>query len=244
MQPEEIKSSWQIDALAWFETHKLQLAYAGAAALAVWLAAFTYKHVRTGKEAEANAALAALSKPADKSGKQIQPAAADYLKVAEQHAGTPAGERALLFAADRLFTEGKFLEAKARFEKHLAANAAGPAAAVALMGVAACQEAIGETDKAVATYQQVLSQHSGSPETHQAKLALGLLHEQKNQGDQALRLYDEVLRAKPTTVWRMEAEMRREQLLRKDPKLALGATAATSAATTLVVPATNAPAKK
>lgn len=244
MQPEETQSSWQIEALAWFETHKLHLVYAGAAALAVWLAAFTYKHVRAGKEAEANAALAALSKPADKSGKQAPPAAADYLKVAEQHAGTPAGERALLFAADRLFAEGKFPEAKGRFEKYLAANATSPAAAVALMGVAACQEAAGETDKATATYQQVLSQHGSSPEAHQAKLALGLLHEQKNQGDQALRLYDEVLRAKPATVWRMEAEMRREQLLRKDPKLALGAAAATSAATTLVAPATNAPAKK
>lgn len=241
MQPEETQSSWQIEALAWLETHKLQLVYAGAAALAVWLAAFTYKHVRAGKEAEANAALAALSKPADKSGKQTPTAAADYLKVAEQHAGTPAGERALLFAADRLFTEGKFSEAKARFEKYLAANATGPAAAVAQMGVAACQEAAGEADKAVATYQQVLSQHGSSPEAHQAKLALGLLHEQKNQGDQALRLYDEVLRAKPVTVWRMEAEMRREQLLRKDPKLAPGATAA---ATTLVAPGTNAPAKK
>ncbi|KAF0180963.1 MAG: Tetratricopeptide TPR2 repeat protein [Limisphaerales bacterium] len=109
------------------------------------------------------------------------------------------------------------------------------------MGVAACQEAAGETDKAVATYQQVLAQHSTSPEAHQARLALGLLHEQKSQGEQALRLYDEVLRAKPVSVWRMEAEMRREQLLRKDPKLAPGTTAA---ATTLVAPATNAPAKK
>ncbi|KAF0180962.1 MAG: hypothetical protein FD161_680 [Limisphaerales bacterium] len=101
MQPEETQSSWQIEALAWFETHKLQLVYAGAAALAVWLAAFTYKHVRAGREAEANAALAALSKPADKAGKAAPVAAAEYLKVAEQHAGTPAGERALLFAADR-----------------------------------------------------------------------------------------------------------------------------------------------
>lgn len=244
MQPEETQSSWQIEALAWFETHKLQLVYAGAAALAVWLAAFTYKHVRAGREAEANAALAALSKPADKAGKAAPVTAAEYLKVAEQHAGTPAGERALLFAADRLFTEGKFPEAKARFEKYLAANPTGPAAAIALMGVAACQEAAGETDKAVATYQQVLAQHSAAPEAHQARLALGLLHEQKNQGEQALRLYDEVLRAKPVSVWRMEAEMRREQLLRKDPKLALGATAAASAATTLVAPATNAPAKK
>lgn len=244
MQPEEIKSSWQIDALAWFETHKLQLAYAGAAALAVWLAAFTYKHVRTGKEAEANAALAALNRPADKSGKASQPLAADYLKVAEQHAGTKAAERAQIFAADRLFTEGKFPEAKARFEKYLAANATGPAAAIAMMGVAACQEAADETDKAIATYQQVLSQHSGSPEAHQAKLALGMLHELKSQPDQALRLYDEVLRAKPVTVWRMEAEMRREQLLKRHPQLALGATVAAPASTTLVAPATNAPAKK
>lgn len=244
MQPEETQSSWQIEALAWFETHKLHLVYAGAAALAVWLAAFTYSHVRAGKEAEANTALAALNKPADKSGKQAQPLAADYLKVAEQHTGTRAAERALLFAADRLFAEGKFPEAKARFEKYLAANANSPAAAVALMGVAACQEAAGEMDKAVATYQQVLAQPSASPEAHQAKLALGMLHELKKQPDQALRLYDEVLRAKPVTVWRAEAEMRRDQLLRQHPQLAPGATAATSAATTLVAPATNAPAKK
>ena len=162
MAPEEIQSSWQIDVLAWFEKNKLNLAYAGAAALAVWLAAFTYKHVRTGREAEANAALAALNKPADKAdkaGKAPPVLATDYLRVADRHAGTPAGERASLYAADRLFTEGKFPEAKARFEKYLAANPTSPAAATALMGVAASQEAAGETDKAIGTYGQVLSQH-------------------------------------------------------------------------------------
>ncbi|MBI5800301.1 MAG: tetratricopeptide repeat protein [Verrucomicrobia bacterium] len=229
--------------MAWLETHKLHLVYAGAAALAVWLAAFTYSHVRAGQEAAANAALAALSKPADRTGKQVQPPASDYLKVAEQHAGTRAGERALLFAADRLFTEGKYPEAKARFEKYLAANATGPAAAVALLGIAACQEAAGEVDKSIATHQQVLAEHGSSPEAHPARLALGLLHELKNQPDQALRLYDEVLRAKPVSVWRMEAEMRREQLLRRHPQLALGTPSAAPALPAVVAPATNAPPK-
>ena len=117
--------------MSWLETHKQHLIYSGAAALAVWLAGFTYNHVRSGQEAAANAALAALSKPADRSGKQPQPLAADYLKVAEQHAGTKAGVRATLFGADRLFTEGKFPEAKVHFEKYLAANPTGPAAAAA-----------------------------------------------------------------------------------------------------------------
>ena len=242
VQPEETQSSWQIEVLAWFETHKLHLAYAGAAALAVWLAAYTYKHVRQGKEAEANIALAALNKPADKSGKATPPLAADYLKVAEQHSGTQAAERALLFAADRLFSEAKYPEAKARFEKFLAANPTGPAAPVAMLGVAACQEAAGELDKAVASYEQVTSQHGSSPEASQAKLALGMLQELKGKPELALRLYDEVLRAKPATVWRMEAEMRREQLVRKQPQLVSGV--AVAPATTFVAPATNAPAKK
>ncbi len=243
MQPEETQSNWQIEALTWFETHKLHLAYAGAAALAVWLAAFTYQHVRAGKEAEANSALAALHKPADRNGKQTPPSAGEYLKVAEQHAGTPAASRALLFAADRFFSEGKPAEAKARFEQFLAAHAASPMAAVALMGVAACQEAAGEADKAMASYQQLLTQHGGAPEAHPARLALGLLHEQKQQPDQALRLYDEVSRAKPVTVWRMEAEMRRDLLLRQHPQLA-GAVSSAASASTVVAPATNAPAKK
>ena len=100
------------------------------------------------------------------------------------------------------------------------------------MGVAACHEAAGDLDKAAVSYEQVTYQHGSSPEAHQAKLALGILHEQKNKPEQALRLYDEVHRAKPVTVWRMEAEMRREQLLRRLPQLAV------------VAPATNAPAKK
>ncbi|NBV21084.1 MAG: hypothetical protein EBS05_04070 [Proteobacteria bacterium] len=245
MQPEPIEvteTSWQIEAMAWLETHKVHLAYAGAAALALWLATFTYQYVRKGKEADANTALALLNKPADKSGKAPQIAAADYLKVAEAHAGTAAGERASLFAADRLFAEGKYAEAKARFEKYLAANSTAPTAPVALMGVAACQEAAGEADKAVATYEQIISQHGSSPEVHQARLAIALLHEQKGRNDQALRLYDQVLQAKPVTVWRVEAEMRREQLLRKDPKLAVGTV--TAAASTVVTAPTNAPAKK
>ncbi|MEN9575518.1 MAG: Tetratricopeptide repeat-like domain [Verrucomicrobiota bacterium] len=243
MAPEEIQSSWQIDVLAWFEKNKLNLAYAGAAGLAVWLAAFTYKHVRTGKEAEANAALAALSKPADKAGKSAPPLASEYLRVAEQHAGTPAGERASLYAADRLFTEGKFPEAKARFEKYLATNPTGPTAATALMGVAACQEAAGDADKAIATYGQVLTQHGSAPEAQQAKLALGMLHELKKQPELALRQYDAVLSAKPATVWRMEAEMRREQLVRLNPQLVPGTPAVVAPASTVVLPATNAPVK-
>lgn len=226
--------------MAWLETHKQHLIYAGTGALAVWLAAFTYNHVRVGQEASANAALAALNKPADRTGKQAQPLAADYLKVAEQHAGTKAADRALLFGADRLFSEGKFAEAKAHFEKYLASNSTGSAAPTALLGVAACQDALGEADKSITTYQQVISQHGTTPEAHPARLALGLLHEQKKQPDQALRLYDEVLRAKPVSVWRMEAEMRREQLVRLHPQLALGI----ATATTSVPPATNAPAKK
>lgn len=243
MQPEETQSNWQIEALTWFETHKVHLAYAGAAALAVWLASFTYQHVRAGKQAEANAALAALHKPADRNGKQSPPTAGEYLKVAEQHAGTPAAGRALLFAADRFFSEGKFAEAKSRFEQFLAANPSSPMAAVALMGVAACQETAGEADKAMGSYNQLLSQHGGSSEAHPARLALGLLHEQKKQPDQALRLYDEVSRAKPVTVWRTEAEMRRDLLLRQHPQLTSTFSTAASGAS-FTAPATNAPSKK
>ncbi len=230
--------------MAWVETHQRQLLYAGVAALALWLAAFTYNHVRKGTEAQANAALAALHKPADRAGKQTPPTAAEYLKVAEQHAGTAAADRALLFAADRLFAEGKHAEARTRFEKVLAAKTTGPTAAVAAIGIAACHEALGEADKAVAAYEQVVSLHGSSPEVHQARLALGLLHEQKGRNDQALRLYDEVLRAKPLTVWRMEAEMRREQLLRRQPQLAVGGLPSAAATASAMVAATNSPAKK
>jgi len=238
------ESSWQIEAMAWFETNQRQLLYAGVAALAVWLAAFTYNHFRKNAEAQANAALAALHKPADRNGKQTPPTAAEYLKVAEQHAGTPAGDRALLFAADRLFIEGKPAEARARFEKVLAAKPTGAFAAIAAIGIAACHEAAGEADKALAAYEQVVTLHASTPEVNQARLALGLLNEQKGRNDQALRLYDEVLRAKPVTVWRMEAEMRREQLLRRHPQLAVGGlpSAAAAASTTVTAPATNAPA--
>ena len=238
------ESSSQIEALAWFETNQRRLLYAGVAALAVWLAAFTYNHFRKNAEAQANAALAALHKPADRNGKQTPPTAAEYLKVAEQHAGTAAGDRALLFAADRLFVEGKPAEARARFEKVLAAKPTGNFAAIAAIGIAACHEAAGETDKALAAFEQVVTLHASAPEANQARLALGLLNEQKGRNDQALRLYDEVLRAKPVTVWRMEAEMRREQLLRRHPQLAVGGlpSAAAAASTTVTAPATNAPA--
>lgn len=244
MQPEETQSSWQIDALAWFETHKLQLVYAGAAAIALWLAAFTYKYVRTGKEAEANAALAALNKPGDRAAKQA-PQAGDYLKIIEQHAGTKAAGRALLLAAGSFFAEGKYADAKARFEQCLAADPASPTAPTALLGIAACNELGGNLDKAYEGYEQVISIHGGSPEANQARLALGLLHEQKGRPEQALRLYDELIRAKPPTAWRAEAEMRREQLLRRQPQLAgvlPGAVAPAPAP--LVLPATNAPVKK
>lgn len=246
----------------WAETRRKQLGIGAVVVLVAAFALYTNNHLQAAKRRDAEAALFALNKPAKPGEERPTIAAADYLKVAADHAGSPTGERALLLGAGALFTENKYPEAEKRFQQFISEFPSSAFVRQARLGIAASQDAQGRTDEALGAYEQLIAAGANTSEGNQAKLAAALLYESKGQGDKALNYYDELLRATPPVVWRQEASMRRDDLLKRNPQLSPASTAtaqsplptplivqtnAAKATTNTVVktnaaPATNAPA--
>lgn len=251
-EPEEQEKEQDIDVWiqmqAWAETRRKQIGYGFLAALVVGFAIYTNSHMQAAHRSDAETALLALTPSPDPSG-EIKPiAATDYLKVTEEFAGTPASERALLLAANSLFTENKYDAAQTRFSQFISEYPGSRHINSARLGVAASLDAQNKIDEALASYERLIAAGAGTSQANQAKIAVALLHEQKGQPDQALKLYDELIRVEPQVVWSSEASLRRAELLKKHPNLtpAPTAPAATSTLpsmpTPLLVPQSNAPA--
>src|SRR5438552_8693609 len=118
MSSQATGSTRMIELLAWVEVNKKKVLI-GAAVVAVAIAAYSiYQWHRNEAEAEATAALYKIQPPASQTEK-TGPGAQAFLQVATTHSGTSAGAQALLFGAEGLFRENKFVEAKAQFENFL-----------------------------------------------------------------------------------------------------------------------------
>ena len=220
MSSHATESTRLIEFLGWVEVNKKKLVI-GAALVAVGIGAWAiYQWNRNQAETEASAALFKVDKPGARSQTALEANAQAFLQVATAHPGTSAGARALLLAADALFRENKYTEAKAQFENFLRDDAEHPLAATAALGVAACLDAMDKTNEALTAYQDVASRFAGSAAVAQAKLGLARLYEAKNDPAQALRIYEELTRPNASSAWSSEAAMRREQLLSKHPELA------------------------
>jgi tetratricopeptide (TPR) repeat protein len=150
-----------------------------------------------------------------------RPNSADaYLKIAGQYPKSVAGARALLMAGGNLFTDGKYSEAQAQFEKLTREHRDSPFMGEALLGVAACLEAQGKTDAAVSAYKELISRHSGDSVVPDAKFALGRQYEIQNKPELARDQYQDVERENRFSSKGIEAGMRIEDLMAKYPKLA------------------------
>lgn len=244
-EPEEQEKEQDLDLWiqlqTWAETRRKQIGIGSSVLLVVAFVLYTNDHLQAAKRRDAEAALFALNAAAKPSESPKPVAAADYLKVASEYAGTPTAERALLLAAGALFTENKYPEAEKRFQQFIADFPASPFVRQARLGVAASQDAQGNADAALAAYEQLIAAGAGTSEGNQAKLAAALLYDGKSQADKALKYYDELMRANPPVVWRQEAAMRREGLLKRHPQLTPAGNAAPTLPTPLLVK-TNAPA--
>jgi len=220
MSSQTTQSTRMIEFVAWAAVNKKKL-LACAAIIAVGIAAGAiYQSNRNRAEAEASAALLKVDKPGVRPESAPEANAQAFLQVATAHPGTSAGERALLLAADALFRESKYAEAKTQFENFLRDYGENPLAPTAALGVAACWDALDKTNEALVAYQDVLSRFAGSAVVAQAKLGLARLYEAKNDPAQALKVYNELTRPNAPSAWSTEAAMRREQLLSKHPELA------------------------
>ena len=217
-----------LNLMAWLELHRKQLIAGFAAVVALIAVVYLYRHFRDEAEARANAALLELR--ALPGQPESAPKAADYLKVAEAHASTSAGPRARLLAAGAFFADNRYAEAQSEFEKVRTSVGSGPLAAQAAFGIAACLDALDKTEPAAAAYREVISSYPEDSVAGQARLALARIETDRKQPAAALRLYDELLRDRESGPFSQQARQLREELVRKNPTLAGGASAPAAAA--------------
>ncbi|HEX7859702.1 MAG TPA: tetratricopeptide repeat protein [Verrucomicrobiae bacterium] len=236
-QPTEVKGPQRekdvYDLIAWLENNKKTVISVALLLVAVGFAIATMRYLRDQKEVRASGDLLAL-KAALTVPTNTAPVQANALaKVAQEHSGTAAAERARFLAATALFTEGKFAEAETAFKNFLGEFANSEWRAAAAYGVATAQEAQNKPE-AQASYQQVTTAYAKSSVADDAKLALARMHEAKNQPADALRIYNELTAPKPGAQPgeppNQVATERKEALLRKHPELNTNAPAANASA--------------
>jgi predicted negative regulator of RcsB-dependent stress response len=205
---------------AWFETHKNQVMWGAGVVVVVGLGIGFFSWQQKEKQIRANEALSATLNGIG-SGADRSRASETLLRVAAENAGTAAGGRAVLLAAAELFTEGKYPESRAQFERYLREYRQTPFGGQALLGVAACLDAQGKTNEAVNAYNEIVQRHSSENVALQARLSLARLYEAQNRLEQARDLLLELARAQvPNSMITREAILRLEELIAQHPSLA------------------------
>ena len=208
-----------IKASEWFQNNRRNVLIAIGAAMVVTFGVAVAKQAGHSKQTEANAALISLSQNFDNEGKRIEAAPDAYFQIAAEHAGTAAAERAALLGAGRLFIDGKFAEAKTKFDAFMTEFPSSAFLPEALLGVAAATYAQGDSDQAIQAYSRVVTSYGASSAANQARLALAKIYETKEQPKEALRMYDELTLPTVSSAWSSEAEQAKNELFKLHPEL-------------------------
>ena len=214
MSSESQGSSLQMDLLAWYEINKravfigIALMIVAAAVLIVW------KNRVQSRVTDASQALLALQ---TKAGDTNTIPVDQLIAVAQKHAGTPAAVQANLLAARELFQQGRYSEARARFDA-VASESGSDLQPIGLYGLAASLDAENKLSEAVSAYQAVITFPSAGALANQARLAKARVHETLKQPKEALALYDAISRSESPTLAN-DAMMRKAALLRLHPEL-------------------------
>jgi predicted negative regulator of RcsB-dependent stress response len=138
-----------------------------------------------------------------------------YLRVASDHPGTLAAQRAQLQGAATLFAAVDFAGAQTQFQKFLDTYSHSSFSASASLGVAASLDAQGKSDLAATAYQQVINNFSDSAAVISAKFALARIDEQQGKLNEALNYYQDITRVGANTSLAMESGIRASEIKTK-----------------------------
>jgi predicted negative regulator of RcsB-dependent stress response len=204
--------------LVWYQANK-KIAIGGIILICVvgfgiWLVSWKKEQ----KELDASQALSSVATPQLGVAGARSNAASEYLKIANTYPNSEAGARALLFAAGSLFIDGKYDEARVKFEQFNREHRDSPFVGEAMLGIAACYDAQGKTNEAVTAYKTVVDRRGAENVGPQAKFALARHYEAQGKPELARPLYEEVARDQYTSIG-SEAGIRLEELLRAHPNL-------------------------
>jgi TolA-binding protein len=198
----------------WFEANAKRIAFGAALALiAIFIWSF-YSYRQSQRETAAGEALTQATMSAGGSAEVC-------LKIAADYPGTAAGQRALLQGATGLFTDGKYADAQAQFQKFLDAYPDNFFSPQAALGVAASLDAQGKTDQAIGAYQKAAGLTANGTVAADAKFALARIDETQGKAADAMKLYAEVARGYPNTSISSEAARRAMELKVKSPAAAV-----------------------
>jgi predicted negative regulator of RcsB-dependent stress response len=228
METQDASAEFMFKFWPWFEANRHRLIIAAVVLVLAFFVWFFLATQHQQKEVAAGQAYTQfLLNPPPATATQ---AVADgYLKIAGDHPGTLAGQRARLQAAATLFEAGRYAEAQTQFQNFLATKGDSSLAALAQSGVAASLEAQGKLDDALAAYRKLVTAYPDSTDVILAKFAQGRVLELQGKLKDAVTAYQDVTKSPLAGSLGSEAAQRISQL---QTKLA----AATSATT-------NAPAK-
>lgn len=194
--------------LTWLETSQKRLLYGFFAILVVSVAIYVTRYNRNESELSASNELFLLESKADSGEGQK---ASEFTVITREHGGTHAGRHALLFAAEKYYSEGKFGPAKTSFEEFSKGNNDAALKAVAEFGIAACDEADGNSDKAGTAYARLASRDDVIGV--RATLAQAIIAERKEKWVDAKQLYQKVRDSKLASHWAREAGQRMDKLV-------------------------------
>ncbi len=216
----ETKHSMEVyDVIGWAHTNRKPLTWIAVGIVVVGAIVGGWIGYKNHREQAGSEALSNIRPQPDAQGRPVPGSAEEYLKVANDYAGTTGAARALLLAGGVLFDAGKFAEAQTQFDRFLQEYPEYPVANVALLGLASSLEAQGKTNDAIARYEDLINHHSVDATAPQAKAALAQLYLAENKPEPALHLYEELMRSGDNNSWSVEARIQGEELLDKYPNL-------------------------
>lgn len=201
---------------AWVDAHKKQVLTGAVALVVVGLGIGVFVWQQNEKQVTASEALSRVATQSMATGQAASPDA--FVKIASEHPGTDGAARALLVAGARFFSEGKYADAQAQFQKFLAQYGDSEFSGQAALGVAASLDAQGKSDEAIKAYKEIAERRSNDTVMPQAKLSLARLYVAKGNLTQARDAYEQLARPDFGAIGQ-EAAMHLNELLSKNPSL-------------------------
>jgi TolA-binding protein len=196
------------------EANWIRIALGGGVIAVVAILISFYSWQQEQKEVYAGKALTQfmMTAPRNASGSQQ---ADNFLKIAGDHQGTFAGQRAWLQGAAMLFEAGRYADAQTQFQKFLDAHPDSVFVGQAALGLATSLDAQGKMDLAASAYQRVINTPSDAIAATSAKFALAQIDERQGKLTDALNLYEDIVRYSANSTMGSEAGLRAMELKMK-----------------------------
>ncbi len=202
----------------WFEANKKQVISGAVIVAVVALVVALYLWNAGQKRVQAGMALSQVLASGAFSGGVDAASADDFLRVANEHAGTSAGGQALLLAGEAYFAQGKYSEALTQFQRFIREHPGSPLAPQALLGTAASLDAQGKDEEAARAYKEVSDRYPNTNVTAPARFALARIYEAQNNLEQARAIYEDLTRTATYSSLGSAAMMRLEELRPTTPE--------------------------